>query len=320
MDDVSFVIPNYNGEKTIVKAVKSILNQSYKGRVEVIIVDDFSKDNSTKIINLRFKNKKNVRLIKSEKNLGLANSLNKGIENSQYDLIGILMCDCELASRNWLRNMVKTINSDKKIGSVCSRYILPESVWKEYSFFDKAIFAREYYLSVTGKKKGGKHALLRKDILKEINGYDAKSFRIAGEDVDLMSRIMEKGYNVVLTSNKIMHYHVYYRLNLRKHLFNKALPIGEAIGVNFRKHGFKSMGNKYWNAFTATFIYIGLFIPVIRWFSLIIVIFSGLIFTGYFLKYSRDVKAIFLPFFKVVKDIFNIIGFWKGFITNRQKL
>ena len=191
-------------------------------------------------------------------------------------------------------------------------------MWDEYSFFDKAIFAKEYYMSVTGKKKGGKHALIRKKVLEEIGYYDAKSYRIAGEDADLMCRIMKKDYKVVLTSNKIMHYHVYYRLTLRQHLFNKALPIGEAIGVNFRRHGFKSLGNKYWNAFTSTFIYIGLFIPYIRWLSLIIILGAILTFIWYFLKYSRDVKLVFLPFLKIAKDIFNIIGFWRGFIKNKQ--
>ena len=319
-DNISFVIPNYNGERTIERAVKSILNQNYNGKIEVIVVDDFSKDKSIKVVGSKFRNNKKVRLIKNEKNSGLANSLNRGIKNSKYEIIGILMCDCELASKDWLKKMVNVINSDKKIGSVCSRYLLPKKVWDEYSFFDKAIFAKEYYMSVTGKKKGGKHALLRKKVLKEIGYYDEKSYRIAGEDADLMCRIIEKGYSVVLTSNKIMHYHVYYRLTLKQHLFNKALPIGEAIGVNFRKHGYKSLGNKYWNPLTATLVYIGLFIPFLRWISLAMIAVIGLLFMVYFLLHAKDVRVIILPLFKIIKDIFNIIGFWKGFVTNRQTL
>ena len=51
MKNISFIIPNYNGEKTIRKVIESILKQDYKkGKIEIIILDDKSKDNSIKIL------------------------------------------------------------------------------------------------------------------------------------------------------------------------------------------------------------------------------------------------------------------------------
>ena len=49
MVKVSVVMPNYNGEKYIGEAIKSVLNQSFND-LELIIVDDASTDNSRKII------------------------------------------------------------------------------------------------------------------------------------------------------------------------------------------------------------------------------------------------------------------------------
>ena len=47
---ISVVIPVYNCEKTIKAAVRSIQNQNI-GEIEIILVNDFSKDNSLSIIN-----------------------------------------------------------------------------------------------------------------------------------------------------------------------------------------------------------------------------------------------------------------------------
>ena len=50
IDKVSIYIPVYNSEKTIEFTINSILNQSHKFD-EIIIIDDFSKDNTLDIVN-----------------------------------------------------------------------------------------------------------------------------------------------------------------------------------------------------------------------------------------------------------------------------
>ena len=46
---VSVITPNYNGERYLEETIKSVINQSYK-KIEFIVIDGKSKDNSLKII------------------------------------------------------------------------------------------------------------------------------------------------------------------------------------------------------------------------------------------------------------------------------
>ncbi|GEM_PF-1681243 len=84
---VSVVIPNYNGEKTILKTLNSLKAVD----CEILIIDDGSKDDSIKIINdfinKNGKNKENIKLIKNLKNKGAAYCRNLGIKKSSGKII-----------------------------------------------------------------------------------------------------------------------------------------------------------------------------------------------------------------------------------------
>lgn len=89
---VSVIIPSYNREKTIERAVMSVLNQTYKD-LELIVVDDCSKDNTVEVLKSikddRFK------IIELEKNSGACVARNVGVENAQGDYIAFQDSDDE---------------------------------------------------------------------------------------------------------------------------------------------------------------------------------------------------------------------------------
>ena len=67
-------------------SIESILNQTYQN-IEILIIDDGSKDNTYEILK-KFQNKhKNIRLFKNQDNLGLTKSLNILIEESKGEYI-----------------------------------------------------------------------------------------------------------------------------------------------------------------------------------------------------------------------------------------
>ena len=82
---VSIIVPAYNAEVTIKKCIESILAQSYHN-IEVIIVDDGSKDKTYNIIDSYRKIDKRVMLLSIDNN-GVSNARNIGIKNANGDFI-----------------------------------------------------------------------------------------------------------------------------------------------------------------------------------------------------------------------------------------
>lgn len=99
---ISVIIPVFNGEKYINRALLSILNQSHKVD-EILIINDGSEDNSKKII-LSWENKLPISFYENNKNMGVPFSLRKGIYLSKGNIIFRLDCDDE-----WKKNHVKNI-------------------------------------------------------------------------------------------------------------------------------------------------------------------------------------------------------------------
>ena len=215
--------------------------------------------------------------------------------------------------------MVKAYNSNKRVYAVSSKLIIPKKHWKKFSFYDRMILTKDYETSLKNKQKEGRPTLFNKNLLLKVGLYNSKTFRIAGEDTDLRCKLTKLGYKLINSNTSMLHLHGFYNLSIKKQLLNKALPLAEASGVNFRMYGIKSLANRYWNPITSTLLYLFLFIPYINIISFIIISSITLLYTSKVFKYSKDIKIIFVPFFKIAKDVITIIGFWKGFITEKQE-
>lgn len=76
---VSVAMASYNHERFLPEAIEAILNQTYRD-IELIIVDDASKDSSVEIIRSYQKKDSRIRTIFHEKNKGIAKTFNDGID------------------------------------------------------------------------------------------------------------------------------------------------------------------------------------------------------------------------------------------------
>ncbi len=84
MKKVSVIIPTYNREKTIMRAVQSVLNQTYTN-LEVLIIDDGSTDGTADIIKSIQDDR--VQYIVLEKNGGASNARNEGVKRATGEWI-----------------------------------------------------------------------------------------------------------------------------------------------------------------------------------------------------------------------------------------
>ena len=103
---ISIITVCYNAEKTIEKTIKSVLNQGYKN-IEYIIVDGNSTDNTMNIIT-NYRNE--VDIIISENDNGIYDAINKGINASSGEIIGILNADDILFNNNIITKISQYYN------------------------------------------------------------------------------------------------------------------------------------------------------------------------------------------------------------------
>lgn len=88
--EVSIIIPAYNTENYIFKAIDSALNQSISN-IEVIVVDDASTDNTLEVIK-KFKDRR-LKILANEKNLGVAGARNRALRIAEGQWVAVLDSD-----------------------------------------------------------------------------------------------------------------------------------------------------------------------------------------------------------------------------------
>lgn len=109
----SVVIPLYNKEATVARAIKSVLNQTVQD-FEVVVVNDGSTDKGPDVVITI--NDPRIRLIDQE-NQGVSAARNRGIDEAKYDLIAFLDADDE-----WLPEFLEAIRRLAILHPDCALY------------------------------------------------------------------------------------------------------------------------------------------------------------------------------------------------------
>lgn len=102
---ISIITVSFNSQNTIEETILSVINQSYK-EIEYIIIDGKSADETMSIIE-KYKDK--ISIIISEKDKGIYDAMNKGINLATGDIIGILNSDDVYASNDVITEVAKKI-------------------------------------------------------------------------------------------------------------------------------------------------------------------------------------------------------------------
>jgi glycosyltransferase involved in cell wall biosynthesis len=119
--EISVIITNYNYERYLARAIRSVINQSYeKEEYEIIVIDDCSTDNSRIIIE-SFGER--IKSIHNDQNIGLAASCNKAIKSALGKYIIRLDAD-DYVHNDWLKmHQLFLSNNKDEMHATSSDYI-----------------------------------------------------------------------------------------------------------------------------------------------------------------------------------------------------
>jgi hypothetical protein len=212
---LSIILVNYNGTNFLYDCLSSIKQFVDGSDYEVIIIDNFSTDDSVKIIEEKFPF---FKLICSTDNLGFGKANNLAAKYTQGEYLLFLNTDTILIE-NTPKILADYLAQNKDAGVVGSRItfqdgsyqlscgklpnLLIEFLYKMRALLDNRwhhIFAKIYdkiYANV--KEVGwvtGACMMVRRDLFEELEGFD-ESFFMYFEDIDICKRIAEMGFKVV---------------------------------------------------------------------------------------------------------------------------
>ena len=203
---ISVLMPTYNCEKYLREAIDSILNQTYQN-FEFVIGDDYSTDDSWKIIQTYKERDSRIKSFRNDKNLQQAETRNKlydfADKRSKYFAI---MDNDDISIKSRLEEQVKFLEKkeNKNVGIVGSGILIIDEN-------SKNIGKRDYLEKITSKdiliKSPIAHpsAMLRKEVIEEIGNY-SKKFDVAA-DFALCCKVFEF-YEIKNIQKKLLKYRI----------------------------------------------------------------------------------------------------------------
>ena len=205
---VTVAVPAWNEEETIINTVKSLIQLDYpKDKIEIIVVDDGSKDDTSKILKNFLKKEKisYVKVIK-QNNTGKAGALNTALKIAKGDYFGVFDAD-SLASEKSLKLMLPYF-SNEKIGAVISpiKVLNPRNTIEKiqrleyiFSSFIRKLMSNVNTLHITH----GVLSLFRTGVIRKLGGFDSKFNRNLTEDFEIALRLRKNDYQILLCEENV---------------------------------------------------------------------------------------------------------------------
>ena len=195
------ILTTYNGQKTVISALESIINQTIKPS-EIIIIDDCSIDQTPHLLKSVIPGLNNAKLILNTSNIGQSASRNLGALQSDSDIL-VFFDDDDVSSNLRAETHIELHANKSSLSFVSSKKVYPngyniESINHDVS--DLRLVPKVWLEKLTnGKSRGIPNNLwvpastsaISRVVFNSMNGYD-ESFRRL-EDSELVIRCALKG-------------------------------------------------------------------------------------------------------------------------------
>lgn len=205
---VSVLIVNYNAANYAKACIKSVLNQS-NIKLEIIVVDNASADDSVKVLKNAFGKK--ITLIESKENLGFGRANNLAAGKAKGEFILLLNPDTEIQDQLAISKIIDFLTVNNRLGMVGpkiheprkNKYVTPRLSYPS----SKKLKFNQKFKQLPGKIAWllGACLLLRREVYLEMSGFDPDYF-LYGEDADIGLRIRQHGYEIGYCEDVVIHH------------------------------------------------------------------------------------------------------------------
>ena len=228
---VSVVVPVYNGARTLIPCLDSLMNLDVcNEQIEIIVVDNNSTDETKEVI------RQYPVIYLFEKNRGRGWARNRGAMFSKGEFVAFTDADC-IVEKEWIKQLLGGFEDDER-AAVCGGKIL---AFRQKTLFEKYVETR----GILDQQKGieGKspqdlprvvtaNAMFRKSVLEEAGYFDEDL--LTSEDTELSWRISFLGHEIKYVPEAVVyHQHTKTFKTFLKHHFD----FGRAAVVINQKYG-----------------------------------------------------------------------------------
>ena len=215
--NVHIIVLNWNGRDDTLECLKSLQQINYDN-YKIVIVDNGSEDDSVSEMKRLFPE---IKIIENKKNLGFAGGNNVGMKyavENEADYVLLINNDTTV-DENFLSELVKTGESDKKIGAVGSKIYFhsePNRIWFAGGKVNW-LKNKGTHLGLNEMDNGqydeisevdyltGCCLLIKREVIERI-GVLAKDYFLYYEDTDFSARVKNAGYKIMyVPKSKIYH-------------------------------------------------------------------------------------------------------------------
>lgn len=208
MPKISVIIPTYNRESSIKKAIESVLNQTFSD-FELIIVDDGSTDSTKEIISEFLLKDKRVRYFYQSNSGGPSKPKNTAFKHCAGSYIAYLDSDDQWLSEKLKKQYNLMRESPENTGLVaCHAFVVGENDKEKGIRKVKSSGSLEELLTKEGAFPFSSSSIMvKREVIERVGGFD-ENLRI-GEDLDFYMRIAEGEYSLSFVDEPLFKYFVH---------------------------------------------------------------------------------------------------------------
>lgn len=204
---LTILVAAYNEENSILGTLTSIIENGYPGEIDILVIDDGSRDRTASIVEEFSRIHSNVSLIKLPHNRGKSHALNAGLQQAKADLIITIDADCYVFEKA-IKHLVERLADDPEDTAAVAGAV---HVRNSRANWVTAIQEWDYFHGIAAIKRmqslfqgtlvaQGAFSIYHKAALFEMGGWA----HTVGEDIVLTWAMLKKGYRIGYAEDAVL--------------------------------------------------------------------------------------------------------------------